>query len=96
MGVVSLLVALPLLWMAWVLGANLAGLLMLNERRTLGLLRLRGIAGALIGRALARQRRRRRNRRAERSGWRSVRSRRCWSTNAARLPMRVLPTAGSC
>jgi hypothetical protein len=51
-GIVSLLVALPLLWMAWVLGANLAGLLMLNERRTLGLLRLRGIAGAAIGRAL--------------------------------------------
>ena len=35
-GLVSLLVALPLLWMAWVLAGNLAGLLMLNERRTLG------------------------------------------------------------
>ncbi|MBI3263065.1 MAG: hypothetical protein HYZ58_07930 [Acidobacteria bacterium] len=51
-GVVSLLVALPLLWMAWVLAANLAGLLMLNERRTLGLMRLRGISGDLMGRAL--------------------------------------------
>ena len=51
-GVVSLLVALPLLWMAWVLAANLAGLLMLNERRTLGLMRLRGISGRLMGRAL--------------------------------------------
>src|SRR6516165_2424405 len=51
-GVVSLLVALPLLWMAWVLAANLAGLLMLNERRTLGLMRLRGVSGALLGRAL--------------------------------------------
>jgi hypothetical protein len=51
-GVVSLLVALPLLWMAWVLAANLAGLLMLNERRTLGLMRLRGISGQLMGRAL--------------------------------------------
>jgi hypothetical protein len=51
-GVVSLLVALPLLWMAWVLAANLAGLLMLNERRTFGLMRLRGISGALMGRAL--------------------------------------------
>ncbi|HMF93269.1 MAG TPA: hypothetical protein VKE96_03210 [Vicinamibacterales bacterium] len=51
-GVVSLLVATPLLWMAWVLAANLAGLLMLNERRTLGLMRLRGIPGDLIGRAL--------------------------------------------
>jgi FtsX-like permease family protein len=51
-GVVSLLVALPLLWMAWVLAGNLAGLLMLNERRTLGLMRLRGISGELMGRAL--------------------------------------------
>ncbi len=55
-GVVSLLVALPLLWMAWVLAANLAGLLMLNERRTLGLMRLRGISGQLMGRALLDQR----------------------------------------
>jgi hypothetical protein len=51
-GLLSLLVALPLLWMAWVLGANLAGLLMLNERRTLGLMRLRGISGRAMGRAL--------------------------------------------
>ena len=51
-GVLSLLVSLPLLWMAWVLGANLAGLLMLNERRTLGLMRLRGISGRAMGRAL--------------------------------------------
>src|SRR5439155_2553123 len=51
-GLVSLLVSLPLLWMAWVLAANLAGLLMLNERRTLGLMRLRGISGDLMGRTL--------------------------------------------
>jgi len=51
-GVVALLVALPLLWMAWVLAGHLAGLLMLNERRTLGLMRLRGISGDLMGRAL--------------------------------------------
>ena len=51
-GVVSLLIALPLLWMAWVLAANLSGLLMLNERRTLGLMRLRGVPGALLGRSL--------------------------------------------
>ncbi|MBA2305205.1 MAG: hypothetical protein H0W08_21605, partial [Acidobacteria bacterium] len=51
-GLLSFLVALPLLWMAWVLGANLAGLLMLNERRTLGLMRLRGISGRAMGRAL--------------------------------------------
>src|SRR5436309_11155529 len=51
-GLVSLLVSLPLLWMAWVLAGNLAGLLMLNERRTLGLMRLRGISGDLMARAL--------------------------------------------
>ncbi len=51
-GVLSLLIALPLLWMAWVLAGNLAGLLMLNERRTLGLMRLRGISGQVMGRAM--------------------------------------------
>ncbi len=50
-GVVTLLVAFPLLWMAWVLAANLSGLLMLNERRKLGLMRLRGIPGRAMGRA---------------------------------------------
>jgi len=51
-GVLSVLIALPLLWMAWVLGANLTSLLMLNERRTLGLLRVRGVPGERIGRVL--------------------------------------------
>jgi hypothetical protein len=51
-GILTLLIALPLLWMAWVLAANLSGLLMLNERRTLGLMRLRGIPGVLLGRSL--------------------------------------------
>jgi len=50
-GVVTVLVSLPLLWMGWVLAANLCALLMLNERRTLGLLRLRGVPGRLMGRA---------------------------------------------
>jgi FtsX-like permease family len=50
-GIVALLVSLPLLWMGWVLAANLCGLLMLNERRTLGLLRLRGVPGRWMGRA---------------------------------------------
>lgn len=50
-GVVTILVALPLLWMGWVLAANLCALLMLNERRKLGLLRLRGVPGELMGRA---------------------------------------------
>jgi hypothetical protein len=51
-GVVTLLIALPLLWVAWLLAANLATLLMLNERRTLGLMRLRGIPGEALGRTL--------------------------------------------
>ncbi len=51
-GLVTLLVALPLLWMAWMLAANLVGLLMLNERRLLGLMRLRGVPGRLLGRTL--------------------------------------------
>lgn len=51
-GIVTILVALPLLWMAWVLAANLSNLLMLNERRMLGLMRLRGIPSHLMGRAL--------------------------------------------
>ena len=50
-GVVTVLVSLPLLWMGWVLAANLCALLMLNERRKLGLLRLRGVPGQLMGRA---------------------------------------------
>ena len=83
-GVLSLLVALPLLWMAWVLGANLAGLLMLNERRTLGLMRLRGIPGQLMGRALLLADRRRRARRRRARPGRRARSCRCSSTSAAR------------
>ena len=49
-GLLTLLIALPLLGMAWIFHANLAGLLMLNERRKLGLLRLRGVPGRLLGR----------------------------------------------
>ena len=51
-GLISLLLSLPLLWMAWVLLGSLAGLLLLNERRKLGLLRLRGVPGAALGRSL--------------------------------------------
>jgi len=50
-GLISLLIAFPLLWMAWLFSGNLSGLLMLNERRKLGLMRLRGVPGQLIGRA---------------------------------------------
>jgi hypothetical protein len=49
---VSLLAAFPLLWMAWVLLANLSSLLLLNERRKFGLLRLRGVPGKLLGRSM--------------------------------------------
>ena len=51
-GLLSLLAALPLAWMAWVLMANIATLLLLNARRTWGLLRLRGTPARLIGRAV--------------------------------------------
>jgi hypothetical protein len=49
---ISLLVSLPLLVMAAILLSNLSALLLLNERRNLGLLRLRGASGKLIGRTL--------------------------------------------
>jgi len=49
---IGLLVALPLLWMAWILMASLSNLLLLNERRKLGLLRLRGTPAASIRRVL--------------------------------------------
>ncbi|HET7679833.1 MAG TPA: hypothetical protein VFK79_06820 [Xanthobacteraceae bacterium] len=49
---ISLLVSLPLLLMAGILLSNLSALLLLNERRKLGLLRLRGVSGGLIGRTL--------------------------------------------
>jgi len=41
-GFVTLLISIPILWMVWILASNLAGLISLNERRTIGLLRLRG------------------------------------------------------
>lgn len=49
---ISLLVALPLLIIAAILLANLSNLLLLNERRKLGLLRLRGVSGGQIGATL--------------------------------------------
>lgn len=51
-GVATLLIALPLLAIAWLLASNLSGLLILNERRKLGLLRLRGVPGRLMGQSL--------------------------------------------
>src|SRR5262249_61712085 len=49
---ISLLVSLPLLLIAGVLLGNLSNLLLLNERRKLGLLRLRGVSGRAIGTTL--------------------------------------------
>jgi len=49
---ISLLVSLPLLLIAGVLLGSLANLLLLNERRKLGLLRLRGVSGRAIGATL--------------------------------------------
>lgn len=51
-GLISLLVSLPLLLMAGILLTNLSQLLLLNERRNLGLLRLRGVSGRQIARTL--------------------------------------------
>src|SRR5205823_7450930 len=45
--------ALPiLLGIAWMLASNLSSLLILNERRKLGLMRLRGVPGKLLGQSL--------------------------------------------
>ena len=49
---IALLVSLPLLIIAGILLGNLASLLLLNERRKLGLLRLRGVKSAHIARTL--------------------------------------------
>lgn len=51
-GLITLLVSLPLLWIAWILLANLSGLLILNQRRNFGLLRLRGVPSRLIAMTL--------------------------------------------
>ncbi len=49
---IALLVSLPLLIIAGILLGNLASLLLLNERRKLGLLRLRGVKSADIARTM--------------------------------------------
>ena len=51
-GLASLLIAIPLLGIAWMLASNLSALLILNERRKLGLMRLRGVPGKLLGQSL--------------------------------------------
>ena len=51
-GLATLLIAIPLLAIAWMLASNLSALLILNERRKLGLMRLRGVPGKLLGESL--------------------------------------------
>jgi ABC-type antimicrobial peptide transport system permease subunit len=51
-GLATLLIAVPLLAIAWMLASNLSSLLILNERRKLGLMRLRGVPGKLLGQSL--------------------------------------------
>lgn len=48
----TLLVAIPLLWMGWVLAKWLGRLLVLNQRRLIGLALLRGISGRDAGRSV--------------------------------------------
>ncbi|MBI4454981.1 MAG: ABC transporter permease [Acidobacteria bacterium] len=49
----SVAVAFPLLWVTWIFTSTLAGLVALNQRRTIGLLRLRGVPGATIRRGFS-------------------------------------------
>ena len=51
-GLVTLLIAIPLLWLSWVLARMLSGLLLLNERRLIGLALIRGIPMGSIRSAL--------------------------------------------
>ncbi|MBI4445701.1 MAG: hypothetical protein HY645_07295 [Acidobacteria bacterium] len=48
----TLLIAVPLLWMGWILARTLSRLLVLNERRLLGLALMRGIPMTQIGHSL--------------------------------------------
>lgn len=50
--IVTVLIAVPLFWLNWVLARNLSGLLMLNERRLIGLALVRGIPMGEISLAL--------------------------------------------
>jgi hypothetical protein len=47
-GVVSLLLAIPVIGIAWVFAANLVRFVVLNERRKIGLMRLRGLQGSVL------------------------------------------------
>ena len=49
---VSLIISAPLLWVTWIFGSSIARLIALNERRLLGLLRLRGAPSRTLGRCM--------------------------------------------
>jgi hypothetical protein len=51
-GIVTLLVAIPLLWLGWAVAKMLSSLLLMNERRLIGLALIRGVPVEQIGRAL--------------------------------------------
>ena len=51
-GMVTLLVAIPLLWLIWVVSRMLSNLLFLNERRLIGLARIRGVSLDAISNSL--------------------------------------------
>lgn len=51
-GVVTLLVAIPLLWLGWAVAQMLSSLLLMNERRLMGLAIIRGVPVETISRVL--------------------------------------------
>ncbi|OFW42811.1 MAG: hypothetical protein A3J28_06010 [Acidobacteria bacterium RIFCSPLOWO2_12_FULL_60_22] len=51
-GLLTILVSIPILWLAWLFAGTLANLIILNQRRLVGLLRLRGASYDAIRRSL--------------------------------------------
>lgn len=51
-GVLTILISVPILWLAWLFAGSLANLIILNQRRLVGLLRLRGASYAPIRNSL--------------------------------------------
>jgi hypothetical protein len=51
-GLLTILISVPILWLAWLFAGSLANLIILNQRRLVGLLRLRGASYAPIRNSL--------------------------------------------
>ncbi len=51
-GLLTILVSFPVLWLTWLFASSLANLIILNQRRLIGLLRLRGVSYASVRKAL--------------------------------------------